>query len=120
MGLKEFVNRMAEKQAESNAKIKENKEKMGAIMDKLRGERVTEIRNRVQQLKKDRIPYCPKCYSTSLTYVTKKFSLGRTIVGGAIGTLINPIAGGAGAVLGGLSSSKGKVKCLNCGHTWRK
>lgn len=78
-----------------------------------------EEKARLDQLKKDKIPYCPKCHSTNITFVRKRFSLGRTIVGGAIGSVINPIAGGAGAVLGGLSSKKGKVKCLNCGKEWK-
>ncbi len=76
-------------------------------------------KERLDQLKKDKIPYCPKCHSTNITFVRKRFSLGRTIVGGAIGSVINPIAGGAGAVLGGLSGKKGKVKCLNCGKEWK-
>lgn len=67
---------------------------------------------RVEQLKKDKIPFCPKCHSASVTYRDKKLSVGRAVVGGAI-------AGGAGAVLGGLTSKKGKMKCLNCGHEWK-
>lgn len=67
---------------------------------------------RVEQLKKDKIPFCPKCHSTSVTYRDKKLSVGRAVVGGAI-------AGGAGTVLGGLTSKKGKMKCLNCGHEWK-
>lgn len=67
---------------------------------------------RVEQMKKDKIPFCPKCHSTSLTYQDKKLSIGRAMVGGAI-------AGGAGAILGGTTSKKGNLKCLNCGHTWK-
>lgn len=67
---------------------------------------------RVEQMKKDKIPFCPKCHSTSITYQGKKLSVGRAMVGGAI-------AGGAGAVLGGLTSKKGNLKCLNCGHEWK-
>lgn len=67
---------------------------------------------RVEQLKKDKIPYCPKCHSTSITYQNKRLSVGRAVVGGAI-------AGGVGAVLGGTTSKKGKLKCLNCGHEWK-
>jgi hypothetical protein len=69
-------------------------------------------KERIKELERDKIPYCPKCISTQLTYVDKKLSIGRALIGGVI-------AGGAGAVLGGLSSKKGKVKCLNCGHTWK-
>lgn len=67
---------------------------------------------KVAQMKKDKIPFCPKCHSTSITYKDKKLSIGRAVVGGAI-------AGGAGAILGGLTSKGGKVKCLNCGHEWK-
>lgn len=67
---------------------------------------------RVEQMKKDKIPFCPKCHSTSITYQDKKLSVGRAIVGGAV-------AGSTGAILGGISSKKGNLKCLNCGHTWK-
>ena len=67
---------------------------------------------KVEQMKKDKIPFCPKCHSTSITYKDKKLSVGRAVVGGAI-------AGGAGAILGGLTSKGGKLKCLNCGHEWK-
>ena len=73
-----------------------------------------EEKEHINQLDKEHIPYCPKCHSTSLQYLEhrKKLSIGRAVVGGAL-------AGGAGAVLGGLTSKKykGKIKCLNCGHT---
>lgn len=55
---------------------------------------------------------CPRCGSTSLSYDTKKLSIGRALVGDAI-------AGAPGAVLGGLSSKKGYAVCLNCGKKWK-
>lgn len=55
---------------------------------------------------------CPRCHSTSISYDTKKLSIGRAIVGDAI-------AGAPGAVLGGLSSKKGYGVCLNCGKRWK-
>lgn len=74
-------------------------------------------RQRVKQLKNEHTPYCPKCHSTSLQYVEhrKQLSVGRGVVGGVL-------LGPAGAVLGGLTSKKykGNMKCLNCGHTWKK
>ncbi|EOU1903152.1 hypothetical protein GZ979_001399 [Clostridium perfringens] len=69
-------------------------------------------KERLEQLKRDKIPYCPKCHSTSLTYQNKKLSIGRAVTGGLL-------LGGVGAVVGGLSSKKGYVKCLNCGHKWK-
>ena len=82
-------------------------------------------RDRIKQLKKDRIPYCPKCHSTSIQYVErrKQLSIGRGIVGGAIGAVLSGgITTVAGAAVGGLTSKnyKGKIRCLNCGHTWKK
>lgn len=55
---------------------------------------------------------CPRCGSTSISYDTKKLSLGRALVGDAI-------AGRTGAVLGGLSSKKGYGVCLKCGKRWK-
>ncbi len=78
-----------------------------------------EERERLKQLKKDKIPYCPKCHSTNLTFVKKGVSLGRTAVGGMVGSLFSPVGSAAGAVLGGLTGGKGKVKCLNCGKEWK-
>ena len=76
-----------------------------------------EEKEHINKLKKEHIPYCPKCHSTSLQYLEhrKRLSLGRAVVGGAV-------AGDVGAVLGGLTSKKykGKIKCLNCGHTWKR
>lgn len=69
-------------------------------------------KERLKQLKRDHIPYCPKCKSTSLTYQNKKLSVGRAVAGGIL-------FGSDGAILGGLTSKKGYVKCLNCGHKWK-
>ncbi|HAT4263491.1 TPA: hypothetical protein I9064_000834 [Clostridium perfringens] len=69
-------------------------------------------KERLEQLKRDKIPYCPKCHSTSLTYQNKKLSVGRAITG-------KILFGEEGAILGGLSSKKGYVKCLKCGHHWK-
>lgn len=71
-----------------------------------------EQKERLQQLKKDKVAYCPKCTSTSLTTTNKKLSIGRAIVGGV---LLN----GTGAILGGLTSKKILKVCLNCGHRWK-
>ncbi|WP_394897594.1 hypothetical protein [Clostridium butyricum] len=74
-------------------------------------------RDRVKELKRERIANCPKCHSTSIEYVEhrKQLSVGRGVVGGVL-------LGPAGAVLGGLTSKKykGNMKCLNCGHAWKK
>lgn len=59
-----------------------------------------------------KVAKCPRCRSTSISYDTKKLSIGRALVG-------DTIAGAPGAVLGGLSSKKGYAVCLNCGKRWK-
>ncbi len=71
-----------------------------------------QIKEKVKKNKADGIACCPKCGSTSIGYSTKKLSLGRAVLGGAA-------LGSTGAILGGLSSKQGVVKCLNCGHAWK-
>lgn len=71
-----------------------------------------EEKAKLKELDNQGIPYCPKCHSTHVQFIVKKLSVGRAVVGGAI-------AGPTGAILGGLSSKKGKLKCLKCGHSWK-
>lgn len=70
------------------------------------------VKEKIKENKANAIACCPKCSSTSITYQAKKLSVGRAIVG-------NAVFGGAGAVMGGLSSKKGYCKCLNCGKVWK-
>lgn len=60
---------------------------------------------------KSKVPHCPRCKSTSISY-QDKISYGRAAVGGIL-------AGGTGAVLGGLTGKKGYAVCLNCGKRWK-
>lgn len=71
-----------------------------------------QIKEKVKENKSNGIACCPKCGSTSISYSTKKLSIGRALLGGA--TL-----GATGAIIGGLSSKQGIVKCLNCGYSWK-
>jgi len=118
-----FKEQMKEAYEEGKAKGKQTgsfshqMQKKQENAEKLKMEKQQE-EEKIVQLRKDHIPFCPKCHSTSITYVNKKLSIGRAVVGGTLG-VINPLAGVAGATLGGLSSKKGKVKCLNCGHEWK-
>lgn len=59
-----------------------------------------------------KVPKCPKCRSTQITYGGNRISRGRAVVGGAV-------AGPAGATLGGLTGKKGYAVCLNCGKRWK-
>lgn len=69
-------------------------------------------RARIKRLKHEGVPMCPKCKSTSVIFQKKGLSVTRAAVGGIL-------IGKTGAILGGFTSKKGKLKCLNCGHTWK-
>ncbi len=64
---------------------------------------------RLEQLEKDGVAYCPRCFSTSLSANKKGFSLGKALVGEAL-------AGKWGLLAGSSNSNKVKVTCLKCGH----
>lgn len=73
----------------------------------------------IKENKKQGIACCPKCGSTSITATNKKLSVTRGVVGGAIGSVVNPLGTAVGAVAGGLSSKKVYCVCMNCGHRWK-
>ena len=65
---------------------------------------------------------CPHCKSTNITAATtkRKFSIGKSIVGGAIGSMINPVGGLIGAA-SGINGKDGKTTfvCCNCGRVFK-
>lgn len=65
---------------------------------------------------------CPRCKSTNITAAStqKKFSIGKSLVGGAIGSMFNP----AGALIGAASGINGKdgkttFVCCQCGRVFK-
>lgn len=74
-------------------------------------------KKRVKQMKKEGVAHCPKCKGTSVQYVErrKRLSFGRAVVGDI---LAGPVGMGIGAMTS--KKHKGFVKCLNCGHSWKK
>ena len=65
---------------------------------------------------------CPHCRSSNITAATtkKKFSVGKSLVGGAIGSLVSP----AGALIGAASGINGKdgkttFVCCQCGRVFK-
>lgn len=54
---------------------------------------------------------CPYCKSTQITIANKGVNTGGAI-GGAI------LAGGVGAILGGMSGNKTKLLCMSCGASY--
>jgi hypothetical protein len=68
-----------------------------------------ELHDKLAEYDRLGIPYCPKCYSTSLTANKKGFGVGKAVIGAFV-------AGPIGLVAGNIGSQKVKVTCLNCGH----
>jgi TM2 domain-containing membrane protein YozV len=84
---------------------------------KLQQEQALAARNeRIRELEKQGVAYCPKCLSTSIQYIErrKRLSVSRAVAGTV---LFNPLWGAVGAV----TSKKhyGYAKCLKCGHEWK-
>lgn len=92
---------LLEKEIEENKRMDEIQEEK--LQKKVLEQQASVLRNMAK---------CPRCGSTSLSYDTKKLSIGRALIG-------NEIAGAPGAILGGLSSKKGYAVCLNCGKRWK-
>lgn len=62
---------------------------------------------------------CPRCGSTSITITNKKISVGKGVVGAAVGSLVNPVGTVVGAAVGATHSKKIYNVCMNCGHRWK-
>lgn len=86
-------------------KIKEDNEKQQILAYDIKKENI----QRLEQLEKERVAYCPKCYSTSLSANKKRFSLGKALFGEAL-------IGKWGLLAGSANSDKIEVTCLKCGH----
>lgn len=69
-----------------------------------------ELKDRIKQMDKDGIVYCPKCYSTQVTANKKGFSIGKAAAGSLIA---------GGVLLGAVGRNKIEVTCLKCGHQWK-
>lgn len=67
---------------------------------------------------------CPKwgCNGHGVPFDTqKKISVKKAVIGGAVGSMINPIGGVVGAMSGlGAKTGKTKLICNTCGHVWEK
>ena len=92
---------LLDKEIEENKRMEEIQEQK--LQKKVLEQQASVLRNMAK---------CPRCGSTSISYDTKKLSVGRAIVGDAV-------AGPTGAILGGLSSKKGYGVCLKCGKRWK-
>jgi RNA polymerase subunit RPABC4/transcription elongation factor Spt4 len=70
------------------------------------------IRQKEAQEKED-ILRCPRCRSTQVSTDRKKFSMAKTLIGGAA-------TGGIGALWGFSGTRKILCKCLKCRHQWTR
>lgn len=68
---------------------------------------------RLKQLKRDKIPYCPRCKSTSLSAQKKGFGIGKAVIGASL------TGSALGLVGGNIGSRKINVTCLNCGKRFK-
>ena len=108
--LKESAKGLAIKGLEASRDLAE-KSKAEAI--KAKAEREAEeqaLKERIKQMDKEGIVYCPKCYSTQVTANKKGFSLGKAAVGSLVA---------GGVLLGAVGSNKIEVTCLKCGNKWK-
>lgn len=81
-------------------------------MNKQANQDIKDSWNRVTTaFSKDKTARCPRCRSTSISYGQKP-SIGGAAVGYGL-------AGGAGAVVGGMTGKKGYAVCLKCGKRWK-
>lgn len=69
-----------------------------------------ELKDRIKQMDKEGIVYCPKCYSTQVTANKKGFSIGKAAAGSLIA---------GGVLLGAVGRNKIELTCLKCGHQWK-
>lgn len=65
---------------------------------------------------------CPKCgsYDTMVIGSGNRVSIGRAIVGGAIGSMVSPEAAAVGAGVGAVTGKKSRTEmvCRTCGARW--
>ena len=73
-------------------------------------------KQKVKELKEDKVPYCPKCHSTHLTANKKGYGIGKGVAGALVGTALEGPVGWIGLTAGNLGAKKIRVTCLNCGH----
>ena len=69
-------------------------------------------KERIKQMDREGIPYCPKCHSSSLSANKKGFGIGKAVVGAAL-------TGGIGLTAGNIGARKVRLTCMKCGYSWK-
>lgn len=107
---KEWINFVKIRVEEEGEKTNNNSNELNPLVKKVLEKQ--EEKSRLEQLKKDKIPYCPKCHSTSLSANKKGFGFVKGALGMGLSVDIGMLAGGAGA-------NKIILTCMNCGHKFK-
>ena len=97
---------------------KKQKDDMNKIMEFFTGkvsivDAMSAFVNEEKELTSQGIVFCPKCHSTEIFCGNERLNVGRAVVGGAL-------FGVTGAIIGGVTGQKLEIKCMKCGHTWKK
>ena len=108
--IKESAKGLAEKGLEASKEIAEKSLEAAKERREEKKAEKQELKERIKQMDKEGIVYCPKCYSTSLSANKKGFSLGKA----AAGMLI-----AGGPLLGAIGKNKIEITCLKCGYKWK-
>ena len=110
--IKEGTKDLAEKGLDASKDLAEKR--MDAAKEKREQKKLEkqELKDRIKQMDKEGIVYCPKCYSTNITANKKGVGVGKAAVGGLV-------AGPVGLLAGGIGKNKIEVTCLKCGHKWK-
>ena len=81
-------------------------------------EKVLSEKERLLQLDKQGIPYCPKCHSTNVSANKKGFGIGKAVVGAVVTAPIGGVGGLIGLTAGNINAKKVRITCLKCGYNW--
>ena len=74
--------------------------------------KISEKSQRIKEMDEKGIPYCPKCFSTSVQPFKKGFGIGKA----AVGTLL---VGPLGLLGGAIGKNKIQMHCLMCGNKYK-
>lgn len=101
---------LASKGLDASKEFAEKKQEELKEKKVLKKQEEQELKDRIKQMDKEGIVYCPKCYSTQITANKKGFSLGKAATGSLVA---------GGVLLGAVGKNKIEVTCLKCGNKWK-
>lgn len=108
--IKEGAKDLAEKGLDTSKDLAEKRMDAAKEKREQKKQEKQKLKDRIKQMDKEGIVYCPKCYSTQITSNKKGFSLGKAAAGSLIA---------GGVLLGAVGKNKIEVTCLKCGNKWK-